>query len=237
MASPLLDSAVPAWPVADATVHADGTARLTIHGAERPLTAADPGAARAELVRLVRDELAAELGRPVRLRTTDPDGTEGLLAVAPDGVVTELAPSHEHRLSPTPAPPATPEPPSGPLRVAEATSPGPRAPRPSERVDAGSGAGGLDGARAPRPIRRSEVHHRQPGPARRAWAWLTDELLVSQGERAERAEDARLAQLVGRVARQRDPVHRPARRRRQDHGGTDRRRDPRGRQGRQRRAL
>src|SRR3954449_106288 len=90
MASPSLEPAVPAWPLADATVHADGSARLTINGAERPLSASDPETARAELVRLVRDELAAELGRPVRLRTTDPDGTEGLVAVAPDGSVTEL---------------------------------------------------------------------------------------------------------------------------------------------------
>jgi MinD-like ATPase involved in chromosome partitioning or flagellar assembly len=90
-----------------------------------------------------------------------------------------------------------PEPPSAPLRVAEATSPDPRAPRAEEERIEAAAAGELDGPRAPRPIRRSEVHHRQPGPARRAWAWITDELLVSQGERAERAEDARLAQLVG----------------------------------------
>src|SRR5215213_2600384 len=108
MASPTVEPAVPAWPLADATVHADGTARLTINGTERPLSAPDPDTARAELVRLVRDELAAELGRPVRLRTTDPDGTEGLVAVAPDGQVTELAaPSRTARhepLSPTPTP-------------------------------------------------------------------------------------------------------------------------------------
>src|SRR3954452_13934432 len=122
MASPSLESAVPAWPLADATVHADGTARLTINGAERPLTATDPETARAELVRLVRDELAADLGRPVPLRTTDPDGTEGLLAVAPDGAVTELAPSrtrHERPLGPAPAPPDRGRPPA-PLRVAAA---------------------------------------------------------------------------------------------------------------------
>jgi MinD-like ATPase involved in chromosome partitioning or flagellar assembly len=201
MASPSPETAVPAWPVADATVHADGTASLTIHGAERPLTAADPGAARAELVRLVRDELAAELGRPVRLRTLDPDGTEGLLAVAPDGAVTELATGrarHDHHVSPTPAAPAVPERPSAPLRVADDASSGPHpsAPREEEGVDAAA-PGELDGTRAPRPIRRSEVHHRQPGLAQRAWAWVTGELLVSKAERAERAEDARLAQLVG----------------------------------------
>jgi MinD-like ATPase involved in chromosome partitioning or flagellar assembly len=51
--------------------------------------------------------------------------------------------------------------------------------------------------RPPRPIRREEVHHRPPGPLQRFWAWCTDELLVSAGERAERAEDARLNRLEG----------------------------------------
>ena len=51
--------------------------------------------------------------------------------------------------------------------------------------------------RPPRPIRREEVHHRPPGPLQRSWAWFTDELLVSAGERAERAEDARLNRLEG----------------------------------------
>ena len=37
----------------------------------------------------------------------------------------------------------------------------------------------------------------RPGRLQQAWAWITGELLVSAAERAERAEDARLAQLVG----------------------------------------
>ena len=121
MASP--EPNVPSWPVADATVHADGTATLTIHGAQRPVTAADPDAARAELVRLVREELADELGRPVRLHTVDPDGTEGELAVAPDGTVTEITRARPRRdaASPTPPAPASPAPAGSPsLRVAPA---------------------------------------------------------------------------------------------------------------------
>ena len=195
MASPQPD--VPSWPVADATVHADGTASLTIHGAQRPVAAADPDAARAACVRLVVEELADELGRPVRLHTVDPDGSEGVLAVAPDGTVTELGRARPRRdaPSPTPAQPAPAAVAPTPLRVAPAgaSDDGARAPE----------AAGLDDRvaepdpRVPRPIRRSEVHHRPPGLLGRAWTWFTGELLVSGAERAERAEDARLNELVG----------------------------------------
>lgn len=98
MASP--DLTVPSWPVAEATVNPDGTATLTLNGQDRAINAATPAAARAELVQLVRDELALDLGRPVRLRTTDPDGSQGLLAVAPDGSVTDLAPTRQPAAAP-----------------------------------------------------------------------------------------------------------------------------------------
>jgi len=181
MASP--DPTVPSWPIAEATVRADGTASLTIHGAERPVAAADPAAARAELVRLVRAELADELGRPVRLRTTDPDGTEGLLAVAPDGTVTELAPARHRHDGAVPRP-APPPPAAAPtlLRVAPAQDG-----EPPELLDDGD-------PRLPRPILRSEVHHRPPTVMQRLRAWIA-EALTSAGERAQRAEDARLARL------------------------------------------
>jgi hypothetical protein len=186
----LTEPEVPTWPVAEASVAADGSARLTIHNTERPVDAADPDAARAEVRELVRRELARELGRPVRLRTFDPDGTEGLIAVAPDGNVTERSRTRPRdRLSPTP--PAAPS----TLHVAEPDHPTPAAAAgelsaPPVELD-------IDAARAPRPIRRSEVHHRPPGPLQRAWAWVTGELLVSGAERAERAEDGRFAKLVG----------------------------------------
>src|SRR3954470_16295633 len=48
--------------------------------------------------------------------------------------------------------------------------------------------------RPPRPILRSEVHHRPPTLLERVQAWLS-EALLSSGERAERAVDARLAHL------------------------------------------
>ena len=188
-----VESEVPSWPVADAAVHADGTASLTIHGTERPVTAPNPGAARLELLRLVREELADELGRPVRLRTIDPDGAVGELAVGPDGHVTELTRPRPPRGRPSPTPPMPPAPASvDPAPVDAAPTP-PSAPA-TERVRhvaaSPDGEGDGDGtttdpaaaepdvddgtARTPRPIRRSEVHHRQPSPAERAWAWVTE---------------------------------------------------------------
>lgn len=80
---------VPNWPVANVVVHDDDTATLTINGHRRTIVAT-PETLRLELLAIVRDELALELQRPVRLHTLDPDGREGLLAVPPAGPPTEL---------------------------------------------------------------------------------------------------------------------------------------------------
>jgi hypothetical protein len=82
---------VPSWPVASAVIYEDGTATLTIHNTEYPIQAHSPHAARREIISIVARDLAAELRRPVRLGTLDPDGSQGLLAVHPDGAITELA--------------------------------------------------------------------------------------------------------------------------------------------------
>jgi MinD-like ATPase involved in chromosome partitioning or flagellar assembly len=190
VASPETD--VPTWPVAQAAVFADGSASLTIHNSERRVSPADPSKVRAELVRLVRKELAAELGRPVRLHTSDPDGTEGVIAIAPDGEVWELSRgrpgTNDDALSPAAAPAEA-------LRAAGHDSP--TTTNSAIESDLADDDGDAELGRAPRPIRRSEVHHQSPGVLQRAWAWVTGKLLVSGAERAERAQDARLAQLVG----------------------------------------
>jgi MinD-like ATPase involved in chromosome partitioning or flagellar assembly len=49
-------------------------------------------------------------------------------------------------------------------------------------------------AATPRPILRDEVHHQVPGAWERLTAWLQD-LLTSRGQRAEQAEEQRLAVL------------------------------------------
>src|SRR4051794_27832659 len=107
-----VDPQIPNWPIAEATVRADGSATLTIGGEQQPVAAADPAAARGELVRLVPKQLAEELGRPVRLHPVDPDGSEGQLAVAPDGSVTEL-PERPRPRQPLPSPAPPPAAPPG----------------------------------------------------------------------------------------------------------------------------
>jgi MinD-like ATPase involved in chromosome partitioning or flagellar assembly len=190
-----VDPQIPNWPIAEAVVHADGSATLTIGGKQQPVTAGDPATARGELVRLVRDQLAAELGRPVRLHTVDPDGSEGQLAVAPDGSVTELSVRTRPRHAPSgTAPPSAATPGPRQLRVAADGAVAPEAPPHREGVVVDEDVGGPS---APRQLRRGEVHHREPSALQRAWRWLTDELLVSAGEKAERAEDARLSGLTG----------------------------------------
>ncbi|MBS0592027.1 MAG: hypothetical protein JSR84_01010 [Proteobacteria bacterium] len=182
---------IPSWPVAAATVRDDGSALLTMNGAEREITRDDAAAARAEIRRLVQTELATDLGRPVRLHTIDPDGSEGLVAIAPDGSVTELsAPRGARRAIAVPpvaedaAAASTPR----VLKVAD------ELPTTADEPD----SAGVDASdRRPRLIRRNEVHHRPPGLLQRVWEWFNDGLLVSSGERAEREEDARLERLAG----------------------------------------
>jgi len=70
-----------------------------------------------------------------------------------------------------------------------------RPPAAAESVELDDEPGAEDHARRPpRPILRSEVHHRPPTALQRLREWIA-EALMSAGERAERAEDARLARL------------------------------------------
>jgi MinD-like ATPase involved in chromosome partitioning or flagellar assembly len=178
---------VPTWPVAAATVRLDGSATLNMNGADREIDAENPAAARAEIRRIVAEELAGELDRPVRLSTTDPDGSEGLVAIGPDGSVTELSAPRAGRRGPLPEPPGGSGRPV--LAVADPVADPSPPPTIGGHVEADD--------RRPRPIRRNEVHHRPPGLLQRFWEWFNDGLLVSSGERAEREEDARLEHLAG----------------------------------------
>ena len=120
-------SDIPRWPATTAALHADGSGRLMIDGRREDLQAGDLAASR-ELVKQRVTSLAEELGRPVRLTSTDPDG-EWELAIGPDGSVRELAAQPAPRgpvaapplakptatatapISPNGAPPPTPDPP------------------------------------------------------------------------------------------------------------------------------
>lgn len=84
---------VPMWPVATAVVRADGTATLEVHGDSRRVEAPAGRDVRDELIDLVARDLALPLGynRYVRLNTTDPDGSVGVIGVNHAGDVVAIS--------------------------------------------------------------------------------------------------------------------------------------------------
>lgn len=79
------------FPKINAVLRTNGTGEVTINGTSHAIEAADEAAVLSEALRLI-SETAAQLGRPVRVSTTDPDG-QGLIIVSPEGVVSEAAPT------------------------------------------------------------------------------------------------------------------------------------------------
>nr|AFK89216.1 hypothetical protein [Arthrobacter sp. J3.37] len=78
------------FPKINAVLRTNGTGEVTINGTSHAIEAADEAAVLTDALRLIT-ETAAQLGRPVRVSTTDPDG-QGLIIVSPEGVVSEAAP-------------------------------------------------------------------------------------------------------------------------------------------------
>jgi len=83
------------FPKINAVLRTNGTGEVTINGTSHAIEAADEAAVLNDALRIIT-ETAAQLGRPVRVSTTDPDG-QGLIIVSPDGVVSEATP-----IKPTP---------------------------------------------------------------------------------------------------------------------------------------
>ncbi|MHC8609918.1 MinD/ParA family ATP-binding protein (plasmid) [Paenarthrobacter ureafaciens] len=83
------------FPKINAVLRTNGTGEVTINGTSHAIEAANEAAVLNDALRLIT-ETAAQLGRPVRVSTTDPDG-QGLIIVSPDGVVSEATP-----IKPTP---------------------------------------------------------------------------------------------------------------------------------------
>ena len=61
------------FPKIDAVLRANGTGEVTINGTSHAIQAEDEAAVLSQALRLITDT-AAQLGRPVRVSTTDPDG-------------------------------------------------------------------------------------------------------------------------------------------------------------------
>ncbi|ADX75195.1 ATPase involved in chromosome partitioning (plasmid) [Pseudarthrobacter phenanthrenivorans Sphe3] len=79
------------FPKINAVLRTNGTGEVTINGTSHAIEAADEAAVLTDALRIIT-ETAAQLGRPVRVSTTDPDG-QGLIIVSPEGVVSEAAPA------------------------------------------------------------------------------------------------------------------------------------------------
>jgi len=112
------------WPHIEAITRPDGSAEVTITGTSHPIETTSLEDARAAITAKVAGT-ATQLGRPVRMTTTDPDGQWSVI-VHPDGTVQEdpagaTVPRQGATPPPPPAPPspveALPSPPV-PLRSA-----------------------------------------------------------------------------------------------------------------------
>jgi MinD-like ATPase involved in chromosome partitioning or flagellar assembly len=119
------------FPKINAVLRTNGTGEVTINGTSHAIEAADETAVLGEALRLI-SETAAQLGRPVRVSTTDPDG-QGLIIVSPEGVVSEAAPikPSPKREQDTLPVTATPSP-----EIARSTTTAPPAPTPVSVPDA-----------------------------------------------------------------------------------------------------
>lgn len=119
------------FPKINAVLRTNGTGEVTINGTSHAIEAADEAAVLNDALRLIT-ETAAQLGRPVRVSTTDPDG-QGLIIVSPEGVVSEAAPikpTSRREQDPLPVT-ATPS-----LETAKATTTAAPAPTPVSVPDA-----------------------------------------------------------------------------------------------------
>lgn len=102
---------IPSYPVIHVDVGADGSAHVNVAGRHIDYPAAALPDTRAAVTRYAVG-MALELGRPVRIHTTDPAGVFRM-AAHPDGTVTDLAsadgkPERRRRPQPGPAPTAAP---------------------------------------------------------------------------------------------------------------------------------
>ena len=83
------------WPRVEATLHEDGTAEVSIGGSVQTINAQNVDEARPQVVALIAQR-AAQLGRPLRALTRDPEG-EWPIIIHGDGTVAEDVGAAAHR--------------------------------------------------------------------------------------------------------------------------------------------
>lgn len=118
------------FPKINAVLRTNGTGEVTINGTSHAIEAADETAVLNDALRLIT-ETAAQLGRPVRVSTTDPDG-QGLIIVSPDGVVSEATPTKPTTRQKQDTLPVTAAPSPGPAKAATTPVPTSDAPATEE---------------------------------------------------------------------------------------------------------
>jgi len=111
------------FPKINAVLRTNGTGEVTINGTSHAIEAADEAAVLNDALRLIT-ETAVQLGRPVRVSTTDPDG-QGLIIVSPDGIVSEATPNKPTTRQKQDTPPVTAAPSPEPANATTAAAPAP----------------------------------------------------------------------------------------------------------------
>lgn len=119
------------FPKIDAVLRANGTGEVTINGTSHAIEAEDEAAVLSQALRLIT-KTAAQIGRPVKVSTTDPDG-QGLIVVSPEGIVSEAAvtsakPRSRRKQEPAPADPTRAQQASTVVEPAAKETPEPAAP-------------------------------------------------------------------------------------------------------------
>src|SRR6478672_3075346 len=118
------------FPKINAVLRTNGTGEVTINGTSHAIEAADEAAVLNDALRIIT-ETAAQLGRPVRVSTTDPDG-QGLIIVSPEGVVSEATPIKPTSRREQDTLPVTGAPSPGQAKATAAPAPASEAPQAEE---------------------------------------------------------------------------------------------------------
>jgi len=199
-AHPPAASDIPRWPTTTAILNADGSGRLRINDKAEDLAAANLDSARAIVLQRVT-ATAIEVGRPVRLTSTDPDG-EWELAVHPDGHVQELAARPARPTRRAAAPRATP--PAQPIHDR---------PTRSSATRVGAGLALLAAILTTAVVVTSTSEQRAPTPAPTPTitrSVISDRAIVALTAHASTARRAALAENRRAQATQRRAAHRRA---------------------------
>jgi MinD-like ATPase involved in chromosome partitioning or flagellar assembly len=196
------------WPRVEATLHEDGTAEVSIGGSVQTINAQNVDEARPQVVALIAQR-AAQLGRPLRALTRDPEG-EWPIIIHGDGTVAE-----DVGAAARPRPPAEPQviartEPSPPAAPAHELATEPEATEAETSAhsrgwvrSAAEQAEELSHLSTPYPTRRERrqsflTQEQAEEPAAQGWRGLLTRaglrLSPSEAERAERADIAAVSQ-------------------------------------------